>query len=326
MKKIDEKELHELFKEYKERNQMAYNKLYEKYNKLVYGIAFSIMKNKEDSEDITNEVFTKIYKLDKEKLPVSNEASWLFTVTRNECFSTLRKSRQNICIDEIYEVPSKSQEIQEIIDTEYYNKLISGLSEQEKTIISLKILSNFTFSKISQVMNIPIGTVQWKYYKAINSLKISVGGLIGATIAFALVFLRREKISNEKPYTNKGYKEKDKVQGNNNNDLQINEEIEKQDTIVNKSSEAQENSSSQVQENISSEIQKNNNSDVQESDKSLNSEIVYSTTPLESKTTDNKNIFDAFTITASIVGIIFLIIFIIFFKKYQQKLKKKTSK
>ena len=101
MRKINERELHDIFDGLKNKNQNSYNELYEKYYSLIYGVAFSIMKNKDDSEDMTNEVFTKIYKLDKEKLPVSNEASWLFTVTRNECFSYLRKSRINISIDDI---------------------------------------------------------------------------------------------------------------------------------------------------------------------------------------------------------------------------------
>ena len=272
MKKIDEKELNYLFSELKNKSQSAYNMLYEKYYKLVYGIAFSVMKNKEDSEDITNEVFTKIYRLDKEKLPVSNEASWLFTVTRNECFTYLRKTRQNISIDEIYEVPSASQEIQEIIDTEYYNKLISGLSEQEKTIISLKILSNFTFSKISQIMNIPIGTVQWKYYKAINSLKISISGLIGATIAFALVILRREKIQNEKPYLN-NYEEKNIDSANK--------------TTYDSDSKASE-TASEVQEESSKTNTKSIN-DVIESDKNIQSTETISNT-IEKNTNNRRRL------------------------------------
>lgn len=299
MKKIDEKELNYLFNELKKQSQNAYNQLYEKYYKLVYGIAFSVMKNKEDSEDITNEVFTKIYKLDKEKLPVSNEASWLFTVTRNECFTYLRKSKQNISIDEIYEVPSTSQEIQEIIDTEYYNKLISGLSEQEKTIISLKILSNFTFSKIAQIMNLPIGTVQWKYYKAINSLKISIGSLAGAIVAFVLVFVKREKFSN-KSYLKSDYsKESEK-------------EINKNDITAEEYNIADECTESVNKEDLSS----------------LNNNFSMIQTDIEPTTTNSKSYsnINAYNITLVTIGITLLIIFAIFFKKYQQKLHRKTSK
>lgn len=49
---------------------------------MIYGIAFSILKNKEDSEDVVQIVFSKLYVLDKEKLPKEKEATWLYSVTK----------------------------------------------------------------------------------------------------------------------------------------------------------------------------------------------------------------------------------------------------
>ena len=58
-----------LFEKLKTRRKEAIEELYNNYNKTVYGIAFSILKNKEDSEDVVQIVFSKLYVLDKEKLP-----------------------------------------------------------------------------------------------------------------------------------------------------------------------------------------------------------------------------------------------------------------
>ena len=64
----NEKEIHYLFELYKnaknkeEREQCYYN-IYRKYNKLVKRIAFSIIKNEHDSEDIVQNVFIKIYNI-----------------------------------------------------------------------------------------------------------------------------------------------------------------------------------------------------------------------------------------------------------------------
>ena len=49
MIKIDDKELNELFIELKDNNKIAFEKLYTKYNKLVYGVAFSILKTKNET-------------------------------------------------------------------------------------------------------------------------------------------------------------------------------------------------------------------------------------------------------------------------------------
>lgn len=82
MKKINKEELHRIFRGIKNNNELEFTKLYNKCKSLVYGVAFSILKNKEDSEELVQIVFMKIFKLEKEKLPKENEASWLYTLTK----------------------------------------------------------------------------------------------------------------------------------------------------------------------------------------------------------------------------------------------------
>ncbi len=84
MKSINKQELHNIFKGIANKEENEFNKLYEKYNKLVYRISFSILKNKENSEDITQTVFTKIWNMNTNNLPTNSEASWLYTITKNE--------------------------------------------------------------------------------------------------------------------------------------------------------------------------------------------------------------------------------------------------
>ena len=66
---INKKELHELFQGIKQGSRTAFEVLYKRYNQLVYKIAFSILKNKENSEDVMQNVFTKIFELPEIKLP-----------------------------------------------------------------------------------------------------------------------------------------------------------------------------------------------------------------------------------------------------------------
>lgn len=318
MKKINKKELHEIFQNLRKKDQNAYNKLYEKYYNLVYAIVFSILKNKDDSEDITHEIFTKIYKLDVNKLPTNNESSWLFTVSKNECYLYLRKSKPNINIEEIYEIPESSNDIDKIIDIEYYNKLIKGLKEDEKLIVSLKVLSNFTFSKISQVMNIPIGTVQWKYYNAINSLKISVSSLVGAVIAFVIVFARGEML-NSKTYLNK--KDETDVE----DIVQDNENVSNEESEIPEENDNQQDNM-EIKDETQNTIQPDNQVSTDKNEQytdSIQQEISQSITTSSEAKTDK---IDSLQVIFISIGMAFLIIFITFFKIYQQKLRKKSSK
>lgn len=194
MKKINEVELKELFTSIRNNDKLAFENLYKKCNKLVYNIAFSILKHKENSEDIVQIVFSKIYTLDKNKLPTNKELSWLYTLTKNETLNFLRSKKEEINIEDIYYISIENTELEDIVDKDKYNRIISSLSIEEQEIISLKILSNLSFKEISQLLNIPMGTVQWKYYKSLHTLKILISNLAMFIVAITTFVVNKVSI------------------------------------------------------------------------------------------------------------------------------------
>lgn len=186
MKKIDKEELHQLFQKIKQKDKVAFDKLYEKYKNLIFNIAFCISKDHYISEEVVQIVFLKIFQMPINKLPSSYESSWLYTVTKNQTIELLRKRFNYIDIESIYDINSDNNEINTIIDKDSFNRIISGLDEKEKEIVSLKLLSNFTLKEIGEMLNIPTGTVQWKYYKSLHSLKLLIGNLILFILNFGL--------------------------------------------------------------------------------------------------------------------------------------------
>lgn len=66
--KINKVKLHEIIQK-QILGEKVQEELYTEYRDLVYKIAFSILKNKENAEDVTQNVFTKIVTMPKEKLP-----------------------------------------------------------------------------------------------------------------------------------------------------------------------------------------------------------------------------------------------------------------
>ena len=180
----EKEELKRIFYEIKAGNKHVIEEMYKKYYKIVYGIAFSILKNKEDSEDIVQIFFSKLYSLEENKLPSNNESSWLYTTTKNEVLNFLKKKTNDIDYDSIHEIEDNNNYLNKIIDRDSYNRLISKLKETEKEIVSLKILSNLSFEEISRLLNMPTGTVKWKYYKSINTLKLLLSNLSMFIITF----------------------------------------------------------------------------------------------------------------------------------------------
>ena len=195
----EKEELKKLFYEVKTGNKQVIEEIYKKYNKIIYSIAFSILKNKEDSEDMVQIFFSKLYSLEENKLPNSNESSWIYTTTRNEAINFLKKKRNNIDYESMYEIVDTNNELNQIIDKDSYNRLISKLNDTEKQIISLKILADLSFGEIGKLLNIPTGTVKWKYYKSINTLKILLSNLSMFIVTFLssiLAFKNAKKFSN----------------------------------------------------------------------------------------------------------------------------------
>lgn len=301
MKKIDEKELKELFIELRNNNQVAFEKLYTKYKKLIYGIAFSILKNNEDAEDIVQIVFSKLYKIDKNKLPQNKEESWLYTLTKNETISLLRKKIHNIDLDTVYEIENQDNEINNIIEQDRYNRLICKLNDKEKQIVSLKILGNLSFNEISKLLNEPIGTIKWRYYKSMHTLKLLLSNLGMFIVTFVIglkTLLNQDKI-------NKAEQEIIKDEQIENNRDNIENETSKSETSEN-------------QEEFRDKIQDINNSIKED----IKQEIIIQENIKES----NVNYFGVGILSISGIFLVLTIIFTIFFTKYQLKGKKKASK
>ena len=204
MIKVSKKELKQLFLKIKDDKELGFQELYTKYNKLVYAVAFSILRNKEDSLDVTQSIFAKIYKLEKDKLPNKKEASWLYIVTKNEAITYLRKKKNNVLIEDLYELEDDNNEINKLIDRISYNNLIKKLNNKEKEILSLKILSNLSFKEISKLTDEPVGTVKWRYYKSLSSLKIVLGNfIISITTLVIALRIRLYRTKNEEKVENK---------------------------------------------------------------------------------------------------------------------------
>ena len=251
MKKIDEKELHELFEKMRQTDLKAYEELYKKYYNLVHNIAFSVLKNYENAEDIAQNVFVKIGNLEQEKLPKNYEASWLYTVTKNECISFIRKNKETSSIENRIENENDKNEIEAVIQNSSYQNLLGSLEQEEKQIIFLKIEAGYSFKEIAKLLKMPMGTVQWKYYKSLHSLKLLIGNLSMFIIGTITCILNKKQIKkatiNNTEKAEQGEKENFTQNNNMKEENQKNYDTE-QDSIENNSKQ-EETSANKIAEN-----------------------------------------------------------------------------
>ena len=249
-------------------------------------VALRFIGSPDIAQDITQEVIIKFWKNRDNYEDIKSTDNFLYSMIKNEALNYLRKNKQFVNIEEIYEIKEETDEIEKIIDVHTYNKIINGLNEKEKEIVSLKILSNFTFKKIGQLLKMPTATVQWKYYKAVDSLKISLGNLAMFMITFIVLVVKNKILTN---------KDSNSIQ--ENNQIEINEK------------------ESNVRENES--LKATSSADTFEC-------IVPAESSESSIEIDKEeNITDGVLISFCGIFLMFFIIFSIFFKNRQQKRRKK---
>lgn len=289
----------EIFELLKTNRKLGIEELYKNYSKLVYGVIYSILKNTDETEDVLQNVFVKIFKLDNEKLPTKSHLSWLYSVAKNETINYIKKHSKEKNYERLYEITDNDTEIEKVLDKEYFNKLIENLPPKQQEILSLKIISNLSFREIANILDMKIPAVQWHYYKSLNTLKLLLGNVITIFVgAFLYIKTRGLTERNEaEPEENDSVKEKDEVA------------IDEKNTADNKSI------------NQSTEPQEEYNRADSYTGKNDTIEITAQATGAAESSTNN-----IVSLGIIITTIIFVVTFSIFLIKRQIKLKKKLSK
>lgn len=289
----------EIFELLKTNRKLGIEELYKNYSKLVYGVIYSILKNTDETEDVLQNVFVKIFKLDNEKLPTKSHLSWLYSVAKNETINYIKKHSKEKNYESLYEITDNDTEIEKVLDKEYFNKLIENLPPKQQEILSLKIISNLSFREIANILDMKIPAVQWHYYKSLNTLKLLLGNVITIFVgAFLYIKTRGLTERNEaEPEENDSVKEKDEVA--------INEKNTADNKSINQSTEPQE---------------EYNRADSY-TGKNDTIEITAQATGAAESSTNN-----IVSLGIIITTIIFVVTFSIFLIKRQIKLKKKLSK
>lgn len=320
-----------------ENKEQNFEIFYKECKDYAFKIAFGIIRNEEDSEDIVQNLFLKIYKLPKEKLPTKNEASWLYSVVKNETLNYIKSKRKDINIDDL-QIYKDDEGISNLINEASYKELMKKLNSEEELIVKLKTESNFTFKEIAKSLGKNENTVKWKYYSAIHTLKLFITNLCLFAICLSIVKLLDKNMCEEQINDN-GINDQDgeeNVINNGQNILQENQELDsaiENGTNTENSSQSNEMywpdsfienefdttiTDSAITEDEKQEYENNIN-------ESQNSEDLNETT----QTVENASLNTTTKLPLyflSILFLVFAIIFLIKFVKYQLKGKNKLSK
>lgn len=166
-----------LIENLREGDEHAFRKIYEKYHRPVYGIAFKYLKNKLQAEDAVHDVFLKLWDYRKKLDPDQSIKGFLFTTTKNHVLNAIRNRKRDTQKHEQYshlKPVSQNKTVEKLTLQNYkevFRHFLKQLPEGKREIFELKMQDGESNKKIAQKLDISVNTVKSQYYKASKFIK-----------------------------------------------------------------------------------------------------------------------------------------------------------
>ena len=167
-------------------NENAYIELVNRYKDKLINFIFNYLGDIESSEDVVQETMIKLYQKKHYYKEIAKFSTWLYTIAKNLANTELRKRKQRKTTllsqfskdDKMYDLPSNDNEVGQEIQTEIVKKIIreavDQLSEKFKTVITLRDIQQLSYEDISEIIDVPIGTVKSRINRARLQLQVEL--------------------------------------------------------------------------------------------------------------------------------------------------------
>jgi RNA polymerase sigma-70 factor, ECF subfamily len=161
--------------------EVRFADLVERQSRFVFRVAFSVLRNVEDSEDVVQETFLKLYRTGQWKA-VEDERAFLARVAWRIAVDRLPKRRG---AEVAREIASEENLERAVIDADWnsaVHRLIDALPEELRHPLALSTVQEMTSQQIAVVMGIPEGTVRSRLSRARQLLKEKLAVLMGRSV------------------------------------------------------------------------------------------------------------------------------------------------
>lgn len=160
-----------------------------KYYPRLINFIYRYLGSREAAEDLTQEVFIRVYKSASSYRPQSKFQTWIFTIARNLSLNELRRHKhKTVSLDETFssndgemkrqvEDSSTARSDQEMLSRERsaaVRAAINGLSENQRVAVLLRRYEQFSYEEIAQTMGVSVKAVKSLLNRAKEGLKIKL--------------------------------------------------------------------------------------------------------------------------------------------------------
>jgi len=172
----------ELVRRVQARDELAFREIVDRYQSKVFSIIFGILRNRNDAEDIAQQVFTKVYFSINNFDFRSSLLTWIYKITVNECYDYLRKKkvRKLVYESDFSEEDSVDMERSEpdgtpsfdrtLAQRDLITKLLSKVSEEDRNLMMLKEVEGHSVEELAEMTGMNENTIKVKLFRARQKL------------------------------------------------------------------------------------------------------------------------------------------------------------
>lgn len=168
----------ELLQALKTGQTTALSKLYDRYGSVVYGLALKILKDAQEAEDLTQEVFVTLWNNNTYNPARGSLSNYLVVMTRSRSLDKLRSRGSRRKFLERWQhttLPAFTLSASEQIDiwdtSQQVQQALAQLPEQQRKILEMAYYQDLSQSEIAKTLNIPLGTVKTSARQALKKLR-----------------------------------------------------------------------------------------------------------------------------------------------------------
>jgi RNA polymerase sigma-70 factor, ECF subfamily len=151
----------------------AFEEVYKCSAGFVYSVSFRLLSNKEDAEEVTQEVFMNIYRGLKNFRFDSSFKTWVYRISVNTAINYSKKTskhrHQSMDREDVPEGVSTEdirQKIDDVVQGEEVSRYLNVLPQDQKTCLVLRCQEGLSYQEIADILRIPINTVRSRIKRA----------------------------------------------------------------------------------------------------------------------------------------------------------------
>ncbi|MGB8131043.1 MAG: RNA polymerase sigma factor [Candidatus Angelobacter sp.] len=161
------------------------------HSRMVFRIAYSILRNHHDAEDAAQECFLRVWKHKVRLHEVSNAKTWLARIAWTTALDKRRSGRKTVSLSDgesgtelmeslSYSTTAADEQLAERQNQQLLQRLIAGLPDDLAQTLELSTVQELNSAEIAEVMKIPEGSVRTRLFRARKQLKEKLTALLEA--------------------------------------------------------------------------------------------------------------------------------------------------